>query len=50
MKIMQASGFAEEVFHPETVFFETPLGHPLGYDEKRHEQLWIMNQEPGTTI
>ena len=29
---MQASGFAEEVFYPETTFFETPLGHRLLYE------------------
>ena len=30
----QASGFAEEVLHPDTAFFETLLGHRFLYDGK----------------
>ena len=32
LKIKQASGFAEVVFHIVTAFFETPLGHRLLYE------------------
>ena len=49
MKIEQASGFAEEVFHLENAFFETPLGHRFQYDEKLQTDVSFKpNPGPGT--